>query len=328
MKHSVDAQTAPDPVLADFELPLNGWFFPLGFPLELKTNSPKVIEAAEESWGGFSPQFDEKPVTLSLGVSLAEDDALPGVPVYRARNHLISLISDPENFIVCDGNAGFAFGWMTQATVSCGRFFRQCFLEGAAYTVLDSLFLAPVHGALVSRDGCGVLLCGDTFAGKSTLAYACARAGWTFTSDDCTSLLRNRTDRFAIGNPHAMRFREDAPDLFPELERWVPAARLNGKMGIEAPTGLLPGVSIAFGCAIRHVVFLDRKSPGDPRLQPLASEEALPWFERFSCFGDPAVRESQRNVYKRLSGAKTWRLHYQDLDAAVSRLDRLARSGI
>ena len=38
----------PDPVLSAFELPLRRTFYPLGFPLELQTNSAEVIAAASE----------------------------------------------------------------------------------------------------------------------------------------------------------------------------------------------------------------------------------------------------------------------------------------
>lgn len=47
-----------DPRLCEFELPLRRRFFPLGFPLDLETNSFDVIEAAEEGWGAFSQAFE------------------------------------------------------------------------------------------------------------------------------------------------------------------------------------------------------------------------------------------------------------------------------
>ena len=52
---------------------------------------------------------------------------------------------------------------------------------------------------------------------RALLAYACARAGWTYVSDDGAFLVRGRDDRYAIGDPHSIRFRPDAPELFPEL---------------------------------------------------------------------------------------------------------------
>ena len=57
-----------DPVRSMTELPLRALFFPLGFPLEIHTNSPAVLAAAEQSWGLFQPKFSYPPLTLRLGV--------------------------------------------------------------------------------------------------------------------------------------------------------------------------------------------------------------------------------------------------------------------
>ena len=72
-------------------------------------------------------------------------------------------------------------------------YFRYNFLEKVVYLLLGASVVTDMHAACVSTDGKGVLLCGGSGAGKSTLAYACARAGWTYTSDD-TSYLINDTD--------------------------------------------------------------------------------------------------------------------------------------
>jgi hypothetical protein len=61
--------TLRDSLLANFELPRRARFYPLGFPLELETNSEDVIQAAAEGWGRFAPQFDEAPVRSAWGFS-------------------------------------------------------------------------------------------------------------------------------------------------------------------------------------------------------------------------------------------------------------------
>src|SRR5665213_4384659 len=106
----------PDPVLSSFELPLRQTFYPLGFPLELQTNSAEVIAAASEGWGAFQQAFNERPVRLCLGVLEGESGALPLESVVRSREHMMSIIADPENFVVCDFNRGFAFGWVSRNT--------------------------------------------------------------------------------------------------------------------------------------------------------------------------------------------------------------------
>ena len=190
-----------DPVLSAFELPLRRTLYPYGFPLELETNSVDVIAAASEGWGAFDSMFDAKPVRFCLGV-LEGSGAPLTESVIRSREHMMSIVADPENFAVCDFNRGFAFGWVTQSTAADHPLLRYRFLTAAGATLVEQRVFAAMHGALVARDGRGIMLAGDSFAGKSTLAYACARAGWTYVSDDGALMVRDRDDRYAVGDPH------------------------------------------------------------------------------------------------------------------------------
>ncbi len=79
MKNSMHSETVramesvepseSDPVRSMTELPLRALYFPLGFALEIHTNSPAVLAAAKQSWGLFQPKFSYPPLTLRLGVS-------------------------------------------------------------------------------------------------------------------------------------------------------------------------------------------------------------------------------------------------------------------
>jgi len=170
------------------------------------------------------------------------------------------------------------------------------------------------------------LLCGDSFAGNSTLAYACARAGWTYVTDDGTFLVRNRADRYAVGNPHFIRFREDARQLFPELAKWLGITRPNGKIGMEVPARDLE-IAIAPGANIEHVVFLDRNHAGPARLRRSPEDQLQAWCERFVSFGSDEVRAAQTRSHARLLDAHIWKMSYQNFDDAVRRLEQLVDSG-
>jgi hypothetical protein len=183
-------QVTADPILSAFELPLRRTFYPLGYPLVLETNSHDVIHAAEEGWGAFERMFIEDPVRVCLGVSEGDSESPLLAPVLRAREHLMSIVADPENFMLCDFDRGFSFGWVTRSTAADHPLLRYQFLTAGGTTLAQQRALAPMHGALMMRNGTGVMFCGDSFAGKSTLAYACARAGWTYLSDDGTYLVR------------------------------------------------------------------------------------------------------------------------------------------
>src|SRR5205807_9761899 len=122
------------------------------------------------TWSYCSPRSHDHPIRLSLAVS--ESLAPPRLvqPSDRARDQLMSIISDAENYVMCDFNSSFAFGWVTRATVSSPIALRP-FVESPALVLVQHRYLAAIHGALIQLDGCGVLLCGETCAGKSTLSY-------------------------------------------------------------------------------------------------------------------------------------------------------------
>jgi hypothetical protein len=296
--------------------------FPLGFPLELATNSEAVMAAARDTWGGFRPLFPGVPVSLTLTVTEHEEDRLPSRPKFRSQGHLLSIVCDSRNQVICDLSRGCAFGWVTRRVAEQQDFLRLRILESSVMTILVNSHLAPIHGALVARRGTGFLLCGESFAGKSTLSYACARSGWTLICDDGTFLLRNQSGREAIGNPTSVRFREDGRFLFPELERFRVARRPNGELGLEVPTSELP-IATAHSCSIDHVIFLRRSAAGRARVESYKKSNALEWFERAARYGPKECQDSQREAYRRLADAGMWELHYSDLDEAVRLLDRM-----
>jgi hypothetical protein len=326
LEKSIAEQVLHDPVLSNSPLPLRERFYPQGFPLDLETNSTDIMQAAAERWGLFSQAFDEAPVRFSLGVRPGESRELPAQSKVWSREHLMSFTANVENFAMVDFKQGYGFGWITPEVASNHPLVRYRFLTGPVLTMISQRSLAPMHCALVSRNGCGVAFAGKSFAGKSTLAYACARTGWTFLSDDGTDLVRNRSDRYAIGDPHTMRFREDARRLFPELADQLVAARPNGKIGIELFTRDLP-IETATGCAIDHIVFLNRDESATARLRRYSKEDALADFEQHASYGTADVRTAQLRCYRRLLGAHIWELHYSDLDGAIARLDQLVDSG-
>ena len=319
-----------DPVLSAFELPLRGSFYPLGYPLVLETNSHDVLQAADECWGAFEGMFDQDPVRVCLGVAKGDSDSPAPAAIIRAREHLMSIVADPENFMLCDFDRGFAFGWVTRRTAADRPLLRYQFLAAGGGTLAQQRAFAPLHGALVMRNGSGVLLCGDSCAGKSTLAYACARTGWSYVSDDGTFLVRGRDDRFAIGDPHGIRFRPDAPGFFPELSDHPPTVRPNGKIAIEVRTRDL-GISTAAGCVVDHVVFLGREHHlehlGPASFQHYPEERALEYWAQYTMLGSGDIRAAQRRCHERLLRARLWKMRYSDLDNAVARLERLVDHG-
>jgi len=330
MSERIDAEMSAgrqhkDPLRFDFDLPLVTCCHPLGFSLEIATNSPEVLVAADESWGNFKKRFATPPLQLRLGVLDAKRNKNFQVPEISGQWNLIARIADEHNFVVTNTDEGLSYGWLTRDLISDRAYFRYHFLESSFWLMAVPMYLTPIHGACVNLGGKGVLLCGDSGAGKSSLAYACARSGWSFLSDDSSNLVRRSNGRTVIGNPYQIRFRPSAVDLFPELLNQRVSPRITGKLSIELVTQTIPKIRTISESPVNLIVFLNRRR-GPAELVSFSRRKAFAWFEQEICYGSQEVRSEQRASLKRLLGAEVCELRYRDLDQAVARLEMMVNA--
>jgi hypothetical protein len=310
-----------DPMLSDVELPLAGTFHPAGFPLRLATNSRDVMEAAGEAWGAWDRMFDTEP--LEFRVVVQPEGELAAAPAYRVHAGLLSFVADAHNFATADIGRLTAGFFLAEKTCADHAVLRWLFLEAMAYMLLTQRYVVSLHAACVARDGAGILLCGRSGAGKSTLSVACARAGFTFLSDDCTWILTGTDAPLAIGKPHQARLRGDAARHFPELDGFPARALPNGKLSMEAPTSVFAGVRTARQIAVRTLVFLDREGQGGARMERMAAEEAALLLLRDLPSYGPEVNAVHERTVGMLAGLPGWRLRYRGLEDAVRLLKDL-----
>jgi hypothetical protein len=315
-----------DPLLRDVHLPLTGSYYPAGFRVNIATNSRDVLEAAEESWGHYGPEFECEPLEFRMVID--PQGALAPQPAYRMQRHLLSVISDSNNYAIGDSQAWFACFFLSEKTAADHAWLRWYFLESMAYALLAQRYVVPIHAACVAQDGAGLLLCGSSGAGKSTLSFACARAGWTFLSDDCTWLKSDSDDRVAIGKPHQARFRDDTPSVFPELAGYGASAHPGGKLSLEVPLSDFPQIRTASRCPIRALVFLDRRAGVQPHAVRLPCGEGPDLLLQDTSTYGPETDAMHERAIRRLQNLPAWRLHYESLDDALRLLSEVVLSEV
>ncbi len=310
----------------DMELPLRKSFYPLGYSIEILTNEPTVLAAAEESFG--HARFTREPTgfEIRVGVSRHPGRSCPPEPARRTFNHLFSLVADEENQALLDLNTGANFIRLTIAAVENQLYLRSNFLEKAVYLLLGASVVTDLHAACVGRNGKGILLFGDSGAGKSTLAYACARAGWTFTSDDTSYLINSSAVPRVIGHCHRVRFRPSAKALFPELEDRTVSPRMEGKPSIEVPIGGLPVEHAAAEATIESIVFLNRRPGARGKLVRLPTGAAVHRMGQ-GLFSAGEVRARHESILQTLDDVPAYELRYEDLHDGMRALDRLTSEG-
>ena len=307
-----------DPFRREVKLELESVYYPLGFPLRLATNCTEINKAAEEIWGRYPQAFETPP--LRLRVAMETGGEHPPAPVYRGQEHLMIITADARNFAVCDHTRNAAFCWLNDETSRDRPFTGYYFLEAMANYCLTQLYLTPVHGACVARDGRGVLLCGASGAGKTSLAYFCARNGWTYLSDNESWLVREGSGRLLLGNPDRIRFRDSARGLFPELAGLEPALDANGKMSIAmAPAD----IGIAYQCCVEKVVILARQSNSPAAMRSIPREHVLDHFLSELPLYESGIREEQRACLRRVAELDPVELRYSRLEDALRGLESL-----
>jgi hypothetical protein len=300
-------------------------FYPMGFPVEIETDAPEIITAAELAWRRYSRFCTDQPVRIRAAVSERREtrDEAPRVEFDGA---WMSIAQNSHNHARADLASGTAEIHLAREVASDTAYLNYYFLKPLTYLLLAPRHFAFVHASCVARNGRALILCGDAFAGKTCLAYACARRGWTFLSGDATHLLHDSADYSVVGRPFSIRFRESAKALFPELAAWPALMRPNGKASIEIETNCL-GLQTALRAPASHIVFLERSAAGSGQIAPITPDEAIRQLDESVFFGDAAIRQRQRATLAHFAKLPAVRLAYSTLDGAEAALRELSLGG-
>ena len=276
-------------------------FYPLGYSVEIFSSTARVFDVADELWALWPQLFDAAPVQIKVKVH--SGPAPLGRPAFTAPPGLLKFYSDEGNF------AQFA----ETSAQGCIRIahdalpspvFRHHFLEALALSALDAIFFTPLHAACVSRAGVGTLLCGDSGAGKSSLAYACARRGWTLVSDDAVHLAPG-PGRIGVGASNIIRLRE--PGTAPTSEQTIQI-----DAGAE-------GLSTARSSAMSRCIFL-RRRPGRAAWREIHMNTALDYFLKYLFPRDTA--RARRHLREFLD-SPVMALEYERMEDAAAALEAL-----
>ena len=179
--------------------------------------------------------------------------------------------------------------------IQAGADSARLLLESVVLTALTWTHLLPLHAACVSREGRSLLLCGDSHAGKSTLAYEFAKAGWTYVSDN--SLYWSVSGDVLVSGSPVIKLRG--------RERPVNPA----EHGFRSARTATPG----------PVVFL-RRRPGKPMLVRESEDTALDYFLNYITRPD---RDVATVHYRDLGRHGLWRIEYEEAEDAVRCLEQL-----
>jgi hypothetical protein len=300
-------------------------FYPLGYPVDIvvsaalnnsannSANREAVLAAAWKSWGAWPALFDEAP--LRFEIETPGGSAPRDIPRFEAPAGWLRFSAGDHNFAVFELEARTGYMSVGGSALGNDAVFRHHWLEALVLTALDSVFFTPLHAACVAREGSGTLLCGDSGAGKSSLAYACARRGWTLVSDDAVHLAPG-PEKIGVGGSNFIHLREPARDLFPELDAVDGGTAPNGKQAIEIDS-VAQGFITARSAAVSQCYFL-RRRPGPASVRPFPTDDAIQYFLKYLFPRDTAA--AQRHLRHSLSPEPRL-LEYEHLEDAIEVLE-------
>jgi len=296
--------------------------------VRIAANCSSVLDTARVEWEHWKRILNVAPVSLRFDVSSDETGEIPPPVVFSPAHDLPKWTADANNHAWGDTHAGVVRAIITPRVARDSSWLLYHFLDPMALQTITALHLAPIHASCVALNGRGILLCGDSQAGKTSLAYACARRGssqgWTYVSDDASYLIRNRAaERVVVGNPFWIRLRPDAPKLFPELAGQPVTMRGNGQNMLRVATKSRPDLTTAATAPIDRIIFLRRDSKSPAKISRLDPKIVRAWVDQFFYRWDREVIFAQREAFGTLlAGVRVQALEYSDLEAAVDVVSR------
>lgn len=181
-----------------------------------------------------------------------------------------------------------------------------------------------LHAASVERDGRAIVVAAPGRFGKTTLAAALVSAGYRLLSEDSTCLRRSADEVAVVPGPAMLRVRRD-----PDRQVDVPGTRVlrvdeRVHLAIE-PERRGSGDPVP----VDAVVLLREADAGDPRVERVRAEEAIPdlWALSFSTPTDEDRRRCFDGVTQLAANVPIWNLHrpmrYEVLDAVIRELEQV-----
>ena len=265
---------------------MKGYFNIHGLLLEISADHPLLFEMFREDLGSF--QSRHKPssrntVRLTLTAlpdSLDGNDYPKHFSLYREMGSKRTTLSGDT--VACYGRSAVSVissfrepsihaAVLPEMALLIDPAYHYCFTQPANFWFKRrGLFF--LHAGCVSKDSDGILIVGQSRAGKSTLSLSAVRAGFKFLSDEQPLLSFRNGEARVHSFPRRIRLHRADARFFPELEPLLRASPLDRL--IFKIQKFWAGC-VASSCKPRILLFPKFHKRGSLRASPLRPSEAF-----------------------------------------------------
>lgn len=255
-------------------LPFDSKFHVAGSIWAVSTNSQDILAAIGQSFVAVDELTTQPDLSVRLSVEADIDAGRWRQPYFRALDHLFFARYGPRDTMVIDQLRKRVIGAVSSGTARDHGYWRRVLLPTLLGIVSVSVGVTPVHCACLARNELGLLICGPSGVGKSTLAVFLSMAGFSYVSDDCTYVSRSPSGLLAWGLPTAIKLLPDSRRYFHPLRDREPEMSLNGELALEADPETTFGVRRSSCCKPRWLIFLERNGHKSASFHQVSSQDA------------------------------------------------------
>lgn len=324
MKNGViEGMTTSDFLKRDGKTPLREGFAIAGAAAEIRTNSESILSVARECFPTLLPQPSVPELRLRFWVDPSGTSQPPWpIPYFRGLGRLVFGGFDCESSVIADLVSRRVSGRFSPALAADRTYWKRVVFPRLITAVGPAIGVTELHCACLAWNGCGLVLFGAPGAGKSTLALALARHGFSLLSEDWTYFSRHGSEMAAWGLPSGVKLLPDAVRHFPELMTFHTSIGLNGEEAYQTQPERDFGISLAQQCRPKWLVFLDRGDRSGFDLSAMCSTQAEEILCRDLLPQTPEVFERQKNMVRSLVKDGCWRLSFggnaRDVASAIA----------
>lgn len=266
------------PMLDESNLPFTAQFLAAGSVWQVSSNSPEIFEVMGEA---FQP-LDRSGSPVDLDIAFRVDPSLGEAPpwpqpYFRGLEHMVYAAYGPGTSMLVDLQTPRVIGLFSKAMAQDSNYWRRVLLPVLLGIVGHAISVTPLHCGCLVKNGCGLLLAGDSGVGKSTLTLCLSLKGFAYLSDDCTYFSRSDSHLRAWGLPVPIKLLPDAVKYFPQLPVVEAIPSLNGEVAIHLDPETI-GVKRSPRCEPRWLVFIERTDESGMAFTQITSKEAASRF--------------------------------------------------